>query len=461
LRYDVCIIGAGTEGLAAAAWLAGRGLKVVVAERNAECGGRCTTRIFHPGFRASPFADELAAIPAGIFRALDLARRGAVLTPGAPCCTPSADADSIRRAVIKRVMEDAARVPPRGLFAKPMPPLPWPGEELAARTFAAVTGAPRMSPSGSVCDPTLAGSALALLAGPPGGMAAGGLGRLGAALRSAAEEAGAEISCGLEVGDIRRKGRRILGVGLADSSEIAARAVISTLDLRRTFLTLFAWSELPRELVERVAAFRLAPGTARLLVALEAPPDPPAGQGADFLRGPVHVAPAPLEDAYCAWRSATVPEHPPAVVRLVTAIDPFLAPEGAATLTVTLGAIPHAPFDGAWTKEKRDRLRDMALVAAETVLPGTKDLIKAAELLVPPDMESMIGVTEGDLMGGELSASQMLAFRPFPQCHGTRTPLDGLYLAGPSSVLGPLATCASGVAAATAVLADFAAGRLK
>jgi phytoene dehydrogenase-like protein len=55
----------------------------------------------------------------------------------------------------------------------------------------------------------------------------------------------------------------------------------------------------------------------------------------------------------------------------------------------------------------------------------------------------------------------MLGFRPFADCRGTRTPVEGLYLAGPSSVLGPLATCIAGVAAARAVMADFAAGRLK
>ena len=454
----MCIIGGGAEGLAAAAWLAGRGFKAVVAERNEACGGRCTTREFHPGFKASPFADELAAIPADIFRALDLARRGAILAPGASCGSP--EADSLRQAVVRRVMEDAARAKPRGLFARLPPPQPWPGEELAARSLAAAVATPRMSLPGTVCDPTLAGSALTMLAGAPGGMAAGGLGALGAALRRAAEEAGAEITCGLEVTDVRRKGKRILGVGLADGSEIAARAIISTLDIRRTFLSLFAWNELPREVVERVGAFSLAPGTARLLVALEAPPGRSAGRNGEYLRNPIHVSPAPLQDAYRAWRGATI-QNPPAVVRLLTAVDPTLAPDGAATLTVTLGAIPHTPFDGAWTKEKRDKLRSMALAAVEMALPGALQRLKATELLVPPDMENLIGVTEGDLMGGALSASQMLGFRPFPQCRGTRTPVEGLYLAGPSSTLGPVATCASGVAAATAVMADFAAGRLK
>jgi phytoene dehydrogenase-like protein len=148
------------------------------------------------------------------------------------------------------------------------------------------------------------------------------------------------------------------------------------------------------------------------------------------------------------------------MLRLISAVDPSLAPDGAATLTVTLGAIPHTPFDGAWTHEKRDKLRDCALAAAEAVWPGIAKRVLGSELIVPPDMEHMLGVSGGDLSGGELAADQMLGLRPFADCRGTRTPVEGLYLAGPSSALGPLATCTAGVAAARAVIADLAAGRL-
>lgn len=483
MRHDVCVIGAGADGLAAAAMLAGRGLKVAVVERDSRPGGRCATREFHPGFRASPYVDELAAIPADIFWSLDLARRGALLAPASSSLAlwparrsllPPLAGEALRRAIAGRVLADAGESPKRTLFASRPTYAPWPGEELAARTlldvldelstdFAERAHLLAALLDGRVCDPTLAGSALHLLAGAPGGVAAGGLGRLGDALRAAAEEAGAEITCGLEATDIKRKGRRVAGVGLADGSEIAARAIISTLDLKRTFLSLFTWSELPRALVERVSAFRPAPATARLLVALEAPLDPPAGTEADALRGPIHVAPdaAALDDAYRAWRRAAVPERPPAMLRLVTAVDPSLAPDGAATLTVTLGAIPHTPFDGAWTREKRDRLRDAALAAVESVLPGTAKRVLGSELIVPPDMEHMLGVSGGDLSSGELAPDQMLGFRPFADCRGTRTPVEGLYLAGPSSALGPLATCVAGVAAARAVMADFAAGWLR
>ncbi len=57
---------------------------------------------------------------------------------------------------------------------------------------------------------------------PAGGMWRGALGGLGAALASAAREAGAEIACGRDVSDIRCAKGRVAGVGQADGSEIAA-----------------------------------------------------------------------------------------------------------------------------------------------------------------------------------------------------------------------------------------------
>ena len=489
MRYDACIIGAGAEGLAAAATMAACGLKVIVLERDSRCGGRCAIREFHQGFRASPFADELAAIPSDIFGALGLARHGAILAPAPastalwpdrhdlilPWANPPgvfARSEKLRREILDRAAADARVAPSRGWFAKRTPATPWPGEALCGRTLAQEIGEAGTDAhahvmasllAGRTCDTQLAGSAVQLLGGTGGGMVAGGLGRLGDALRASAEAAGAEISCGLEVSDIKRKSGRVVGAGLADGTEIAVRAVISTLDLKRTFLALFTWSDLPPALVERVGAFRPSPGTARLLLALETLPDLPAGVDPLAWRGPLHLVPSPdaSADGYRAWRGGMVPERPPVTLRAVSSLDPSLAPAGAASVTLTLGAVPHTPFDGPWTKEKRDKLRDAALAIVEEVLPGTRARVLGAELIVPPDMEDALGVTGGDLAGGELAPDQMLGLRPFAQCQGSRTPIEGLYLAGPSSTLGPVASCASGVTAARAVMADFAAGRLK
>ena len=60
-RYDAAIAGAGPEGLIAAIVLARAGRRVVVLERQGKAGGCAQTIEFHPGFKASAYADESRA----------------------------------------------------------------------------------------------------------------------------------------------------------------------------------------------------------------------------------------------------------------------------------------------------------------------------------------------------------------------------------------------------------------
>ncbi len=487
MRYDAAIIGAGADGLAAAATLAGRGLKTIVLERNEKPGGRCTTREFHPGFRAAPFCDELAPIPAKIFWKLDLARRGvtflpapqstsiwpdrqSVLTFGAEQPAVLDQGTTLARAALRRARRDEEPARQPSLFGGSAPPPPWPGEEWAAGALSEFLASKidnddlrchltAYALSGRAAHPDFAGSALHLLAPGTGGagMVAGGLHRLADALVSAASDAGAEISCGLEVTEIHRAGNRTSGVMLADGTQIEARTVLSTLDLKRTFLSLFQWNALPSEVSRRVASFRMAAGTARVLFALAKPPE---GISENTLRGPIFVAPdgTATGAAYAAWHSGTIADKPPIVLRVVSAADPRLCPLGAATMTATLGCIPARPFDGPWTREKRDALRRLALAAAETVFPDISAHVLAADVIAPPDIEEALGVTDGDLWGGEIVSDQMLGLRPWLDRSGPRTAFAGVYLAGPSSAVAPFATCAAGVIAANAILTDLKTG---
>jgi phytoene dehydrogenase-like protein len=74
--YDVVIIGAGHNGLTAAAYLAAAGLKVVVLEKNAHVGGAAYTEEFHPGFRNSVAAYTVSLLNPKIIRELELHRHG-------------------------------------------------------------------------------------------------------------------------------------------------------------------------------------------------------------------------------------------------------------------------------------------------------------------------------------------------------------------------------------------------
>jgi phytoene dehydrogenase-like protein len=479
-RYDAAIIGAGADGLAAAILLARAGLRTIVLERHAATGGRLTTRAFHPGFLASPYVSELAPIPDALFWSLDLARHGAIRAPSLPPAalwpdrivladTPSlmAEADSRRAAALTRASTPEP-APRWRLFGKPAP-TPWPSESWTHRPLADLAADETQSAllaatalEGRSADPLSAGSALHLLAPTGDGIWRGGLGGLGAALDAAARAVGAEISCGLEVGEIACTDSRVAALTLSDGSSIAARAVISTLDLKRTFLSLFPWADLPKQAVKRIGDFRCAGSTARLLLALAAPPSR-ADVPPDLLRRPLHVTPdiAAMVEAHAAWRAGIVAEQLPLTLRVESATDPGLAPPGAAVMTVTICCVPHTPFDGAWTHEKRAALLTRTLAAIEKIFPGLTATILAYELIVPPDIEAALGVTAGDLSGGEIAPDQMFAFRPGLSRQAPHTPVTGLYLAGPSTPAAPLATCAAGAIAAEALIADLRAGGLK
>ena len=82
-RFDVVVIGAGTNGLAAAAVLARQGRKVLVVERRDAVGGTNATEEFHAGFRANTCRDDPGWIPAGLAAAcgLDTRRLGVTHAP--------------------------------------------------------------------------------------------------------------------------------------------------------------------------------------------------------------------------------------------------------------------------------------------------------------------------------------------------------------------------------------------
>ncbi|HJW41624.1 MAG TPA: NAD(P)-binding protein [Rhizomicrobium sp.] len=482
-RYDAAIVGAGPDGLAAATLLAGAGLRTIMLEHQPQSGGMFVTREFHPGFFAAPFADEAPPLDDALFWRLDLARHGAWKIPASrpialwpdrrlerePFVDLFAEVERRRANALALANRPAPSPPPRwNPFAR-RTRLAWPAEDWSHRSLAALAAehAPSEAQAallvagaleGRAADPYAAGSALHLLAPGSGEAWRGALGGLGTALAAAAREAGAEIVTGVGLGDIRCHKGRVSGVGHADGNETAARAVISTLDLKRTFLGLFSWSTLDKGAVNRIANFRIAGATARLLVALSERPSLTGG----LPRGAIQIAPElrQMVEAHAAWKSGVVPERPPMTLYFGSASDPALAPIGAAVLTATIGCIPHTPFDGVWTHDKRELLTRRLLTQIEEVLPGIGRTVLATELLVPPDMEEALGATAGDLWGGEIAPDQMFAWRPGFARDCPHTPVDGLYLAGPSTAAGPLQTCASGVIAAEALIADLRAGRL-
>jgi phytoene dehydrogenase-like protein len=72
VKYDVIVIGAGINGLTAAAYLAKAGQRVLVLERREAIGGLAGTDEIAPGFRADALAGETGFVPPTLVRDLEL-----------------------------------------------------------------------------------------------------------------------------------------------------------------------------------------------------------------------------------------------------------------------------------------------------------------------------------------------------------------------------------------------------
>jgi len=133
---------------------------------------------------------------------------------------------------------------------------------------------------GTALGPWSAGSAAVLLLraatdAHPAGTASfprGGMGALTQAMADAARRAGAEVRTGAEVAQIAVKDGAVTGVVLADGEEIAAKAVVSGADPRRTFLRLLDPVHLEPDFVVKMQHYRCPGTTAKVNLALASLP---------------------------------------------------------------------------------------------------------------------------------------------------------------------------------------------
>lgn len=119
--YDIIIVGAGHNGLVAAAYLARAGMRVLVLERRELVGGACVTEELWPGFRVSTAAYVNSLFRPEIIRDLELHRHGFELLARSPSSfTPfpdgrfllmGPDKDLTRQQVAKFSKSDADALP--------------------------------------------------------------------------------------------------------------------------------------------------------------------------------------------------------------------------------------------------------------------------------------------------------------------------------------------------------------
>jgi len=315
---------------------------------------------------------------------------------------------------------------------------------------------------GAALGPWSAGSSLVLLlraAGDPhpagsASFAMGGAGAITQAMAAAARAAGAEIRTGAEVAQIVVKDGAAVGVTLGSEHGIAAKAVISNADPRRTLLKLLDPTHLAPDFVQKLKNYRMPGAVAKVNFALSGLPKFNALNGSEAaLHGRIHIGPEIdyLERAFDEWKYGNFSPHPYLEVTIPSLTDPSLAPAGKHVMSVYMQYAPFKLKSGDWDSQ-RDALGNAVVQTLSEYAPNIAELIEDAQIITPKDLEQTYGLTGGHIFHGELALDQFFTMRPLLDWARYRTPIRNLYLCGSGTHPGVGLTGGSGLNAAREII---------
>jgi phytoene dehydrogenase-like protein len=161
-----------------------------------------------------------------------------------------------------------------------------------------------------------------------------------------------------------------------------------------------------------------------------------------------------LERAYDAAKYGDMSPEPFITPVTPTYVDDSIAPPGKHIVNLFGGHAPYTLKEGDWTTRKDELVRNVLRVMDEHA-PGFSDGIIDMQVLVPPDIERIIGSPHGHIFHGELSVDQLFWARPAPHFADYRTPLKNLYLCGSSAHPGGGVGAVVGHNAAREILRDL------
>jgi len=266
------------------------------------------------------------------------------------------------------------------------------------------------------------------------GIPKGGTGGISEAIGRAAAAQGAEIRMEAPVARIRVGDGRANGVILESGEEIEAGAVLSSLDVRRTFIDLLEPGSVDPEFEAEVRRFKFRGSSGKVNLALDALPSFTClpGEG-EHLRGAMSMSPSTdeMEQAYDDAKYGRWSARPYVDVIIPTLVDPSMAPPGKHIMSCFVQYAPYKldPALGSWD-DNREAFGDAVVNRIAEFAPDLPSKILYRQVQTPLDIERTTGLSEGNIFQGELSLEQLFFSRPVPGWARFKTPIRDLWLCG-------------------------------
>lgn len=514
--YDVIVIGAGHNGMTAAALLANSGRRVLIVEAADVVGGMARTSELLPDFKVSPVAHILNKLDTRVVRALELQKYGLELKQqavqtvclsddgnhltlggayGATVDGLSGEELSAWKELRSRLMFQSALLE---RFNLETPIQPFAGGKIQKFNF--LKAALHLKLAGKselreflrmilMCVADVADEALEddrlkgllsfdatlgihlgprsptsllglyqRLAGEIRGcqtVPKGGMGAVMSAFHNSAKSAGVKFEMSAKVARIQLENAKIKGIATNTGKEFHAPCVVSAINPVTTFMDLVGPQYLNTGFVRDIRTIRCRGNVSRLNLALNCPPEI---TGLEKAKLSARLVWAPsinkIESAFNPSKYGELPNAPMFEFIVPSATDNIMAPDGAATMSIAIQNTPYNLKEG-W-KSGRKRLEKSVMAQLEILAPGFSKSVLASQLLSPVDIEAQFNAPGGHWHHGELQVDRLYALRPVFGAAHYRASIDGLYICGAGTHPGGGISGASGMNVAREVIADMA-----
>ncbi|XP_069467642.1 pyridine nucleotide-disulfide oxidoreductase domain-containing protein 2 [Ambystoma mexicanum] len=273
------------------------------------------------------------------------------------------------------------------------------------------------------------------------GYVEGGMGGVSHAIAKAAASHGAEIFTEKPVDHVLvSSDGKVQGVMLEDGTEVKSKMVLSNATPHNTFLKLTPQKWLPEDLIKRISQFDTTSPVTKINVAVDklpnflAAPNSKDGRPLPHHQSSIHLN---IENMHCLTeafedaRKGISSCRPMIELCIPSSLDPTLAPPGCHVISLFTQYTPYNLAGGkTWDDQERNAYADRVFDWIEKYAPGFKASVIGRDILTPPDLERIFGLTGGNIFHGSMSLDQLYFGRPAPSYSNYRSPVHGLYLCG-------------------------------